>query len=148
MNTGFAPIEIPVSPHLSDLQPPDASEPFTYFSLSLVIYLDGTGEKQALGIGWVDLYGSAQHDGTMLTLEPGQWVRVKSKIKLHTWPSAPVPAKLTARFWLRKNLFTAQGGDKRFLQITNLYPNPTQFASIPVRFTPTRSEQPSLPQTH
>ncbi len=32
LNTGTAPIEIPVSPHLSDLQPDDESVAFSYFS--------------------------------------------------------------------------------------------------------------------
>src|SRR5271157_5488826 len=35
LNTGTASIEIPVSPHLSDLQPIDESMAFSYFSVAL-----------------------------------------------------------------------------------------------------------------
>src|SRR5437016_1895631 len=36
-NTGLVPIDIPVSPHLSDLQPDDDSESFSYLSIALVV---------------------------------------------------------------------------------------------------------------
>ncbi len=36
LNTGTAPIELPVSPHLSDLQPRDETVIFDYFSLAVV----------------------------------------------------------------------------------------------------------------
>jgi hypothetical protein len=34
-----------------------------------------------------DAYGSADHAGTIVALQPGQWIRVKSKVKLHTAPN-------------------------------------------------------------
>jgi hypothetical protein len=37
LNTGTAAIALPVSPHLSDLQPSDDSVPFNYSSLALVV---------------------------------------------------------------------------------------------------------------
>lgn len=140
VNTGLVAIEVPVFPHLSDLQAADETKPFSYLSLALVIDLRSSGTEQAFGIGWVELYGAANRDGTIVTLQPGQWIRVKSKMKLHTWPLKSLAAKLTGNFWLRTNLFTPlEGGG--FTQHTNLYPNRTLFPAIKVQFTPTRSSQ-------
>ncbi len=139
INTGIVPIEVPVSPHLSDLQPLDETKAFTYRSLSLVINLDSIGPGQALGIGWVEIYGSTDHKDTIVWLQPGEWVRVKSKVKLHTWPSKPVVAKLTSLFWLRENVFTpADGGG--FTRSTNQYPNRTSFPAVAVTFAPTKTQ--------
>jgi hypothetical protein len=63
-NTGAAAIEIPVSPHLSDLQPSDDSISFTYLSLSVVVRGDRT-------LGFVSLYGKQDCKGTVLLLRPG-----------------------------------------------------------------------------
>src|SRR5713226_8944816 len=41
LNTGLAPIELPVSPHLSDLQPSDESAAFSYLSFALVVRAGG-----------------------------------------------------------------------------------------------------------
>src|SRR5215475_12027045 len=37
LNSGRVPLELPVWPHLSDLQPPDESRPFSYMSLALAV---------------------------------------------------------------------------------------------------------------
>jgi len=79
LNTGLAPIEVPVSPHLSDLQPPGESQPFSYLSLALVVDLSANGPVQALGVGWVELYGSAEHEDTIVTLKPGTMVSSQSE---------------------------------------------------------------------
>jgi hypothetical protein len=82
LNTGVAPIEAPVSPHLSDLQPSDESVAFSYLSLALVV----GGESQSHGpvstVGFVELYGSTDHDGSVLVLKPGEWIRVRANVKL------------------------------------------------------------------
>jgi hypothetical protein len=140
LNTGLTPIELPVSPHLSDLQPAGESQPFSYLSLALVVDLSATGPVQAFGVGWVELYGSTEHEDTIVTLEPGQWVRVKAKVTLHTWPSQPIEAQLRGDFWLRKNLFRPQNGGG-FTEAVNLYPNRTTFPALVVHFSPTRSVQ-------
>ena len=135
VNTGLLPIDIPVFAHLSDLQPPRETSSFSYLSLALVVDLRGTGPEQALGLGYVELYGASDHEGTITNLKPGQWVRVKSKVKMHTWPTKPIPAMLTGNFWLRRNVFTPHEGGG-FTQTENVYPNRTQFPGIEVRFTP------------
>lgn len=140
LNTGLAPIEIPISPHLSDLQPSDETKSFTYFSLALVVNLHSAGPPQAEGLGYVELYGSPEHEGTIVALKPGQWVRIKANVKMHTWPSKPVNATLQGDFWLRQNTFVPHEGGS-FTDIHNLYPNHTLFPGLAIHFDPTRSLQ-------
>lgn len=85
INTGIVPFDVPVSPHLSDLQPSDEWQAFHYVSLAMEVRLSSTGPVQALGLGYVELYGAVEHEDTIVTLKPGQWIRAKAKLKLHTW---------------------------------------------------------------
>jgi hypothetical protein len=136
LNTGLAPINVPVWPHLSDLQPSLESQPFSYLSLALEVRLSGTRPAQAFGVGWVELYGSAEREDTIITLKPGEWVRVKAKVKLHTWPTKPVEAQLRGDFWFHDNVFKLQLGGG-FTEAVNAYPNHTLFPAVPVHFSPT-----------
>jgi hypothetical protein len=139
MNTGLVPIDLPISPHLSDLQPADEWQTFQYLSLALSVRLSATGPVQVSGIGYIELYGAVEHEGTMLTLKPGQWIRVKAKLRLHTWPSQPVEARLRGDFWLHRNVYKPHEGGA-FTQAVNDYPNHTEFPSaITVQFSPTHA---------
>ena len=140
LNTGLAPINVPVWPHLSDLQPSSESQQFSYLSLALQVRLSGTGRTQGSGIGWIELYGSGEHEDTIITLKPGGWVRVKAKVKLHTWPTEPMDAQLRGDFWLHDNVFKPQvcGG---FTEAVNVYPNHTLFPALAVHFSPIRQPQ-------
>ena len=135
-NTGLAPITVPVWPHLSDLQPSSELQSFSYLSLGLQVRLFGTGPVQGLGVGWVELYGSAEREDTTITLKPGEWVRVKAKVKLHTWPSKPMDAKLQPDFWLHNNTFKPRIGGG-FTEAANIYPNHTLFPAVTIHFSPT-----------
>lgn len=141
LNTGRAPIDIPVSPHLSDLQPSDASLAFSYFSLALVtrVALEPQG-PDAFSLGVVELYGSPDHDGTMVVLKRGEWIRVKANVKLQlrSWPLEPVSAHFQGEFWLRKNTFHPHPGGG-FTAIQNLYPNVTPTPWLPVHLTSSAS---------
>lgn len=75
-NAGSSPIRIPFSPHLADLQPKDASKKFAYSELQIVLWI-AAGEKWSSNTGGgVTLYGDDEHSDTMLSLDPGQWVRI------------------------------------------------------------------------
>jgi len=137
LNTGLAPIRVPIWPHLSDLQPPSESQPFSYLSLALEVRLSSTGLPQASGVGWVELYGSAEHEDTIITLKPGEWVRVKARVKLQTWPTKPMEAQLRGDFWFHDNVFKPQSGDG-FTEAVNVYPNHTLFPTVAIHFSPTR----------
>jgi hypothetical protein len=124
-NTGTVSLDIPVSSHLSDLQPIDESVAFSYFSLALVVA--GAGEPQcqkAACTGYVELYGSSVHAGTMIVLKPGEGVRVRANVKLLVSQLEPVTAFFRGDFWLRNNTFKPVPGGG-FTEAHNLYPNTT-----------------------
>jgi len=146
LNTGLAPISVPVWPHLSDLQPSSESQPFSYLSLALEVRLSGNGPAQASGVGWVELYGSAERGDTIITLKPGEWVRVKARVKLHTWPTKSMEAQLRGDFWFHDNVFKPRTGGG-FTEAVNVYPNHTLFPAVAVHFSPTHhAEQESHPR--
>ena len=137
LNTGCAPINIPVSPHLSDLQPSDASLDFSYFSLALVAQVPAEPEgPDVSSLGFVELYGSPDRDGTMVVLKPGEWIRVTANVKLQprSWPMEPVSVDLRGEYWLRENRFHPHPGGK-FIEVQNLYPNHTPTKWLPVHLT-------------
>ncbi len=136
LNTGTAPIELPVSLHLADLQPSDESVAFNYFSFALVVR--GEGEPQGPrvdSVGFVELFGSPDHPESMMVLRPGEWIRVSANVKLLTWPSQPVSARLRGEFWLRKTTFHPRPGGE-YIETHNLYPNNTPTPSVAVRLLP------------
>lgn len=128
LNTGLAPIDLPISPHLSDLQPSDASVTFSYLSLALVVDDEGLQLKQL--VGFVELYGSLDREGTMLALRPGEWMTVRANIKPHSRDAETT--RFLGDFWLRQNVFHPHPGGS-FTETNNLYPNKTPTPGIPVR---------------
>ena len=143
LNTGTAPIELPVSPHLSDLQPNDESVAFNYSSVAL--FVRGEAEPQGPpvdSIGFVELFGSPDHAESMMALRPGEWIRVSANVKLLKCPSVPVSARFRGDFWLRRNTFHPHPGGQ-FIEANNLYPNTTPTPFVAVRlFPPTGSDLP------
>lgn len=130
LNTGLAPIEVPVSPHLSDLQPGDESTAFSYLSLALVVQVEGP-QRGAPSVGFVQLYGTTDHEGTTLVLKPGEWIRVGAKVILQNWPQL-ASTRVRGEFWLRRNTFQPHPGGG-FTEIKNLYPNITPTPWIDIR---------------
>ena len=99
VNTGRTSIRVPVSPHLSDLQPSDESADFRYLKLVLSTFLEPAPEgPEVHGAGTVCLYGSVKHERSIVKLRPGKWIRVSAKMKLHNWPSKPAFAGLQHNF--------------------------------------------------
>jgi hypothetical protein len=75
-NIGSVPIKVPFSPHLADLQPKDASQQFGFSELTVELWIAG-GERWSSNTGGaIYLYGSGRHPGTILTMLPGEWVRI------------------------------------------------------------------------
>jgi len=77
-NVGSAPLKIPFSPHLADLQPVDPSQKFAYSVLDVVLWIGGAKWSANTG-GTVVLYGADDHPETLLTLQPGEWARIIGK---------------------------------------------------------------------
>lgn len=145
LNSGRAPIDLPGSPHLSDLQPSDESSPFSYFGLAVTITVEREPRESDRGsIGFVQLYGSPDHDGTMMTLKPGEWIRVKANVSLQLRPPISEATSVLFRggFWLRKNTFVPHpGGD--FADVQNLYPNASPTDPLRVQLTPAPRSDPA-----
>jgi hypothetical protein len=136
LNTGTAPIELPVFPHLSDLQPGDESVPFNYFSLALVVRAEAEPQGPPVdSVGFVELFGSPDHPESMMVSRPGEWIRVSANVKLHKCPSAPVSARFWGGFWLRRTTFRPHPGGQ-FFETNNLYPNNTPTPFVAVRLRP------------
>ena len=106
VNTGRLPISIPVSPHLSDLQPPDPSVPFTYLDLGLVVRVRGDTGSNA----YVRLYGANDQSGTIRELRPGEWIRIKANLKFDPQPPSCTSLELQPGFWMHSNRFHATSG--------------------------------------
>ena len=80
LNTGSVPLKLPFSPHLADLQPADPARKFAYSELGVGLELSSVlphvSFTSNVGGGGVTLYGHESHPGTMLTLQPGEWVQI------------------------------------------------------------------------
>lgn len=132
LNTGSVPIDIPISPDLSNLQPADESIPFTYFSLSLAVMVDTKQQDPAPGFtAYVQLYGAPDHRESMATIKPGEWIRVKDRVKIWSCPSEPLSANLRGGFWLRTNTYHPHAGGG-FTEMQNLPINSTSTPAIAV----------------
>jgi len=131
LNTGLAPIELPISPHLSDLQESDVS-PFTYTSLALVVRVRGEHPACVPCLAYVELYGARNREESAVVLKPGEWIRVKAKTKFQQGLTGV--AELSAEFWLRTNTFTPDEGGG-FTQARNMYPNVTPTPTVTVHFS-------------
>jgi hypothetical protein len=141
LNTGGAPLDIPVSPHLSDLQSPDESLALSYFSLALVVRpVNGPAQKNINSVATVELYGTPDREDSMMILKPGEWVRVRAKVRLSPYPTEAVSADFRGEFWLRRNTFHPHPGGGS-TEIQNLYPNTTPTPSVPVRLVPPATSQ-------
>jgi len=137
LNTGTAPIELPVSAHLSDLQPSDESVAFNYFSLALVVRGEAEPDGPPVNSigGFVELFGAPDHTESMMVLRTGEWIRVSANVKLLTSPSGPVSVRFQGEFWLRRNTFRPHAGGQ-FIEANNLYPNSTPTPFVAVRLLP------------
>ena len=92
-NIDPAPLRIPFSPHLADLQPKDPAQKFSYSELHIVLWIAGGDRWSANTGGGVVLYGDDDHPATMLSLSPGEWVRIVGRGKF-SLPSDQLNAEL------------------------------------------------------
>ena len=80
-NTSKAPIVIPWNPHPADVEATDPSKSYKYVSCSFGLGgTDKFGEPVILGS--VGLFGSPSVPKSLLELQPGDWVRIRAKVKL------------------------------------------------------------------
>lgn len=138
VNTGAAPLEVPVWGELSDLQPADETQPFSYLSLSIVVSLSRPMDPGNYGTTGANLYGSSDRPETVAILKPGQWIRVKTTMSFAAHVVHPVAnVELSPWISLQRNQFTLRPEGK-FLQSTNLHVKVfNYFPPVMVNFSPT-----------
>jgi hypothetical protein len=117
-------LEVPVSPHLADLQPEDASTVFHYTSFALSL---SPAEDRA-AIGFVELYGKSDVPGTVITLNPGEWIRVQGTLRFLSKPLPQGELHLISGYWLNRATFHPRpGGYSTALEgdCVNSHPTPS-----------------------
>jgi hypothetical protein len=120
-NVGSVSVEIPVHPHLSDLQPNDASVSFDYLQLQFAF--DLRRPAQALTFRGASLYGGTETPGSILKLDPGQWIRVRGVATFEP-AGEVVPAgawELGPRLSMQQVTFVPKPGGSH-TRISNMYP--------------------------
>jgi hypothetical protein len=85
-NVGSIPLRIPFSPDLADLQPEDAAQKFGYSALQVSLWAAAGNDTHKVGLNIVRLSGAEDHANTMVTLSPGEWVRIAGRDKIHFPP--------------------------------------------------------------
>ncbi len=127
MNTGEVPLQLPISPNLADLQPNDASAKFTYLSLALSVSVTENQNSE----GYVEIYGKTDVPSTMITLNPGEWLRVEAKPKFHEVPPPAGDIDLKPRHSLQRvTVYPHPGGDS--IDVVNICMPEAQTISLHV----------------
>jgi hypothetical protein len=138
-NTGSKLMRIPFSPHLADLQPEDPARKFAYSELRVTLWISSDDDQWSADTGGrITLYGAEDHADTMLSLEPGQWVRVIGSGKF-TLPSNGlnddlIRSKPVGRVFAQASLYRSQ------TLIT-----PTQSASVSREVCISQEHEPGVP---
>lgn len=101
LNTGSVSLQLPVYPHLSDLQPDDASKEFSYSALSLTVSPSGNRDE----IGRVELYGKRDVPETVVSIRPNEWLLVKAAISLSRSANTSDAFGLVPGFELEEDTF-------------------------------------------
>jgi len=84
-NIGTTPLRLPIHPTLTDLQPKDLATPFVYYRIRLPLVAGIPAEGSALDAGGLELYGSVKRPDTLLTLMPGESIRIKGEVGVRRW---------------------------------------------------------------
>jgi hypothetical protein len=105
-NIGRAPIELPIHPNLTDLQPTESAARFEYYSLKLP--LEARVADGGVLVGWLELYATPTRPDTFLTLKTGEWIRVRGDIVVRHWYATDQVATVSTDFWLTKYVFPAE----------------------------------------
>jgi hypothetical protein len=147
-NTGSETMMIPWTPHLADLQPADDSKAFDYLELDL--NLDIKRDSIDITLPLTILYGSKETANTVVELHPGEWVRLRSSVKLvvyaafrnHVDEEPGTAWEARARFGYRHDSFHPAAG-RYGTRIDNDYPRNPQGSPMFVRIHPAVEDGPS-----
>jgi len=142
LNTGTVPIDVPVFPHLSDLQPTDPLTEFVYLSMTLVVRPeDPASPLGANPLAMLSLYGASERPDSILTLKPGEWLRVRAESQLRFTMQQETSVRVQGGFWLQQVTFRAQP-TRSSENVRNLYPNSTRTPALELHLVPPSSTNP------
>lgn len=79
-NVGNEPVLLPWDPHTADFEEKALGGDYRYVGISMLLELSDGREKELM-TGW-DLLGSPDVAGSLLELQPGNWVQVRAKSEL------------------------------------------------------------------
>lgn len=79
-NSGKSDLTLPISPHPGDLEPSDPKAPYTLVALGLRISL--SKKPGVIFPGGAELFGSAEFPETLVSLAPGNSLRVLTRVAL------------------------------------------------------------------
>jgi len=108
-NVGTVSFKLPVHPNLADLQPKSQSERFEYYRLRLPVA--AAFSTRAVGVAWLELFGSFSNPDTFVTLESGEWIRVRGEIVVQRWYRNDRPAIASAGMKLFKYVLPVRKKD-------------------------------------
>lgn len=109
-NVGDSPVTLPSKPRFYDVEPIGSSSRHQYETLTLE--LRGALPSGATPFGWWVLYGSAAQPSTMLTVMPGQWIRVKGEIRVNHWFATEETVAVDSAVFVTRNTYPRQGKDQ------------------------------------
>jgi len=109
-NVGDSPVTLPSKPQFYDAEAIGSSSRHQYETLTLELR-EGL-PSGATAFGWWVLYGSASQPSTMLTIMPGQWIRVKGEIRVNHWFATEETVAVDIGVFMARNTFPRQGKDQ------------------------------------
>jgi hypothetical protein len=113
-NVGNRSLALPVDPNLADFEPEDADTPYSFTSANFFLVLDlGHGTKAILPE--VSLFGSYQVPNSLLQLQPGQSIQIRTRTPLKptdTRNASTIPAHSSVKveFVMRQNSVHQKSG--------------------------------------
>ena len=111
MNVGTVPMTLAASPNLSNLQPLDASVPFSYEETGVTLSV--RTEYGCTDLAHVSIYGSDAQPDTIVVLKVGEWARLRARSKVELpriGTDQTLHGEAVARFWLRHGEVTPAPG--------------------------------------
>lgn len=107
-NVGVSPIDVPIAAQFEDMQPTRSATPFEY--LQLMLPLEAGLPSGGNLLGWLVLYGSTSKPDTLLSLKPGQSLRVRGKVFINRWYATDQAVTALTTFRLSRNVSPGDDG--------------------------------------
>lgn len=81
-NVGTVPMTLPWYPHPADLQSSDITARLKYLSSYFQLTLTKPGETGYNNLQIINLYGNQDVPNTLITIRPGEWLRLRTMVRL------------------------------------------------------------------